>query len=353
MSDDAERSSVVLDPERNGSRTKDPTPSAIAASDEDRDLEPQPEFSPEDEQAVLDAMKTDAARVLPDPVHRDSAIFRRDCAVGLFSSKTTLRFRRDTWRWSLRIYHPVFDDGDRDLYRLVARSERISHKANAYVCGDDLRVIHEELFSCAACVAALWSTRISARATHQAQPSDTATVNVVRSELATIDKKYKESAHRDAQLRYFLGMILAVGVILLAATGLRGLEVPGEPALLRAAFVAGALGAVVSVLMRMTSGSLQLRYQVGPMYTRLLGVFRPALGAIFGVLMYFLLFGGGALSLQPPKEYTKQFFFTAILAFIAGFSERFAPDMLSITESSARERARIKPPGKGAGGATH
>src|SRR5262249_38445592 len=65
-----------------------------------------------------------------------------------------------------------------------------------------------------------------------------------------------------------------------------------------------------------------LDYEVGAGLIVMLGAFRPILGAIFGVLAYFAL-ASGFLGITPPSDNTA-FFFYAVIAFAAGFSERFA-----------------------------
>src|SRR5207237_6094728 len=58
---------------------------------------------------------------------------------------------------------------------------------------------------------------------------------------------------------------------------------------------AGAIGAVVSVMARMGSGkeeSFSLDYEVGRKAIRRIGSFRPVIGAIFAVVLYFALRGG-------------------------------------------------------------
>ena len=53
----------------------------------------------------------------------------------------------------------------------------------------------------------------------------------------------------------------------------------------------------------------------------MLGAFRPVLGAIFGVLAHFAI-GSKVLPVTPAGG--TPFFYYALIAFVAGFSERFA-----------------------------
>ena len=91
---------------------------------------------------------------------------------------------------------------------------------------------------------------------------------------------------------------------------------------------AGVAGAVVSVLQRMTSGSLAISAEADPRTVRTIGYCRIALGVGLGVISYVLV-GGGLVALQPAvREHAPALYFAGI-AFIAGFSERFARDMLA------------------------
>lgn len=148
--------------------------------------------------------------------------------------------------------------------------------------------------------------------------------------LAQARGYYDRSAQRQAQVEYFVGM--AAGLVLLIAVlvGIGahyGEEIRMQP-LLYTPLAAG-LGAFVSVLARMTRGQLLLSYESGRSIMRLLGLIRPLLGALFGAAIYVLL-SGGLLTLEPPHTGMRsQIFFYVGIAFIAGFSERFAQDMVA------------------------
>jgi hypothetical protein len=139
---------------------------------------------------------------------------------------------------------------------------------------------------------------------------------------------YERSAQRQAQIEYFIGM---AGGLALLCGGLWALDLLtpaaiGTEPLLYTALAAG-LGAFVSVLARMTRGQLQLSYESGRTIMRLLGLIRPLLGGLFGPAVYVLL-AGGLLSVHPPRRGHEVFFYLGV-AFVAGFSERFAQDMVA------------------------
>jgi hypothetical protein len=140
---------------------------------------------------------------------------------------------------------------------------------------------------------------------------------------------YERSAHRQAQIEYFLGMglgIVALGAFF-ASTLIWGAQFDTEPLLYTS--IAAGLGAFVSVLARMTRGQLVLTYESGKTIMRLLGGIRPLLGALFGAAVYVLL-ASGMLTVTPPKSGNEAYYYLGI-AFLAGFSERFAQDMIAKT----------------------
>jgi hypothetical protein len=93
-------------------------------------------------------------------------------------------------------------------------------------------------------------------------------------------------------------------------------------------FIAGAVGAIVSVMSRMSSGDSWLEHETARGYLRLLGMFRPLIGAIFGVALYFGIQSGVLQFIKPPTSADAVFFFFAFIAFLAGFSERWASDII-------------------------
>lgn len=148
-------------------------------------------------------------------------------------------------------------------------------------------------------------------------------------EIDRLERYYDRAARKTARIEYFGGMLVG----LLVVVGL-GALIPfviepfghidlGTPSLRRfyACFVAGAIGAMVSVMTRMRQEEgMTLDYEVGELLIVMLGAFRPVLGAIFGVLAYFAIDSG----FLPIKPTGIGFFYFALFAFAAGFSERFA-----------------------------
>src|SRR5215467_10707071 len=68
-----------------------------------------------------------------------------------------------------------------------------------------------------------------------------------------------------------------------------------------AALIGGAIGAVVSVVQRINSGSFELDYDVGGPYIFFLGGLRPLIGGAFAVAISFA-FDGGLLHLPVAAD---------------------------------------------------
>jgi hypothetical protein len=87
---------------------------------------------------------------------------------------------------------------------------------------------------------------------------------------------------------------------------------------------AGAIGAFVSVLQRITSdkSKFTVHYDLGKRTLYMLGSYRPVLGAVFGGFTYFVL-ASGILETKSPDNPSITLYYYGSLAFIAGFSERF------------------------------
>jgi hypothetical protein len=166
-------------------------------------------------------------------------------------------------------------------------------------------------------------------------PRDPAAIKKVvarsEAELADVRQHYRRAGENSSRIVYAGGMLR--GVCLLALlTAITGLVLwaahdfhrhPTATWTLLATIAAGGMGAAVSVLLRMAKGSFSQDYEVGRKTTRRLAMARPFVGAAFAVMIYLLLKSGlvdiGGLK---PKEQT--IYFYSAIAFLAGFSERWA-----------------------------
>jgi hypothetical protein len=151
-------------------------------------------------------------------------------------------------------------------------------------------------------------------------------------ELRGVTRYYERAAENQARIVYFQGMawgaaLLAVlvGAAFLIGWALGWLD-PGEigTQIFFVTIAMGATGAVLSVMTRMAkSHGFNLDYEVGRKPTRFLGALRPWIGALFALALYIAIMGG-VVSVFPDATETQTVSFYAAIAFLAGFSERWA-----------------------------
>lgn len=167
---------------------------------------------------------------------------------------------------------------------------------------------------------------------HQEDPK--AFVERQRKELERVERFYKRTGNGQARILFFWGMaqgllalVLLTGVAVALTWFVDGLDGGGthwgELQLFVISVMAGALGALLSVLSRMASltGKFVLDHEVGRKNVRWIGIYRPFVGGIFGVAT-FLMLASGILQTQSPGD-EKDFAYYGILALFSGFFERF------------------------------
>lgn len=154
-------------------------------------------------------------------------------------------------------------------------------------------------------------------------------------ELNKIEDYYQAAGEKRARLHYIAGMI-GMGMALAALAALASAGILwifdlldlSEPGVRRfyACMGAGAVGAVVSVLIRMGghAGGFTMDHELGSAGVRRLGSFRPLIGAVSGVVVSFLV----QTSLVPIDKQSLSIEFYVVVAFLAGFSERWTKVVL-------------------------
>jgi hypothetical protein len=142
-------------------------------------------------------------------------------------------------------------------------------------------------------------------------------------------------ATRRAQSKYLKGMLLGtvvigavLAVVTIALVAMDDLTRLGGQLLLVA--TAGTVGAVVSVLWRMTSGSFRMNlptldHDMKTTDLRLMAALRPVIGLVFALGAIVLVMA--ELIPLGQKDATSQTALFAGIGFLAGFSERLAQDM--------------------------
>ena len=158
-------------------------------------------------------------------------------------------------------------------------------------------------------------------------------------ELAQLEAYYRRAGEESGRIVYFWGMMIgiaalgiigAVGAGLLWQIGSLDWHAPATQNLF-ASYTMGAVGAVVSVLSRMASGKrdrFYIDFEVGRPPIRRVASFRPFIGAVFALVLYFALLGN-LVQLGTEQDNSEPLEYYAVLSFFAGFSERWVRGVLS------------------------
>ena len=151
---------------------------------------------------------------------------------------------------------------------------------------------------------------------------------------------YAERAMRlRASILYLFGMMSGViGLMLVAGILLfffgRKAELVAGTDFMPTALVLGGLGAVISVLQRITRGQVTATLENGLIACFLLGFFRPVIGSVMAFAIIVLILGG-IIPLEVPEDAAKGVFFLAGISFLAGFSERYAQTMIGAAKTGS------------------
>jgi hypothetical protein len=169
-----------------------------------------------------------------------------------------------------------------------------------------------------------------------------------REHLKRIETYYRNAAVRSGQIVYVGGMLLGmVPVALLLVLALLLKVVDANNVSVRTGmfcFAAGSVGALVSVMSRLSSDKVRVDWEFGKDTLRTLGSLRPFVGGIFGLMTFFAL-KSGVVALDIANS-SKSNYFYVLFSFVAGFSERLAQDMLlgsTIEAAPTRGRRRSEP----------
>jgi hypothetical protein len=125
---------------------------------------------------------------------------------------------------------------------------------------------------------------------------------------------------------FAVALTAATSAGILAIFGLLDLHDPGVRRFY-ACMIAGAMGAVVSVLIRMSGrrGGFTIDHELGAVGIMRLGGFRPVIGAISGIIIS-LLIQTPLVPLDPDQRTIELY---VVVAFLAGFSERWTQVVLT------------------------
>jgi len=156
-------------------------------------------------------------------------------------------------------------------------------------------------------------------------------LQIAQSELTRLQEFADQAAIRAALRRYVLGLFIGGIAVFASAWAARSMQIFEQtPALdLVRAIAAGGLGAIISVMIRISRGQrLDVDTTQEPFMTCMAGSFRTLIGGVLGVALYVLL-KAKFIPLEIPVESdaAAPYFFTAI-AFLVGFSECWAQDTI-------------------------
>jgi hypothetical protein len=150
-------------------------------------------------------------------------------------------------------------------------------------------------------------------------------------DLDAAQRRIETILQRRARTIYFAGVVVGAVITIALCAGVGAVnahlwwkQIATTPLVL--ATVIGALAAIASVFQRMQAGQLRLDINAGRGETFFMGMFRPFIGSIFAAIAQFAvtagLLGGAANSNPTPIG------LIVLVGAAAGFSERFATDML-------------------------
>jgi hypothetical protein len=220
-----------------------------------------------------------------------------------------------------------------DVAAELHRCDELAVRANTVLTGVRQRICMQLVVASASHLLSL----VDARAGNSDEGTTAAALKQERLAIRKAEAYYQEAANGQAQMVYFGGMAAVTLVLSVFAT----IWLAISWATPVAALIAGAIGAVVSVIQRITNGRFTLETDVGG-YPFFLGGLRPLIGGAFAMAISFA-FTGGLLHLPvAANESTdNRRLALLVLGFIAGFSERWAQDTLTSVLPATTHQAPV------------
>jgi hypothetical protein len=236
----------------------------------------------------------------------------------------THKKRRLPWASPVSTFHRESDWATQEAPEIAVelhRCDELAVRAKTVLTGVRQVICMQLVMACAAHLLSL----VDARVTHDAKKNAEA-LEREQNALTRAEEYYCDAANGQAQVAYFVGMSSVAALLGVGAAVWLVLDWSAPVA----ALVAGSLGAVVSVIQRINQGKFSLEYDTGRLYAMFLGGLRPLIGGAFALVLSFA-FTGGLLSLPIAAGESDAHRKLALLvvAFLAGFSERWAQDTLA------------------------
>jgi len=249
-----------------------------------------------------------------------------ESAVALTHKKKSL-----PWASPVSTFHRESDWSTQEAPEIAAelhRCDELAVRAKTVLTGVRQVICMQLVMACAAHLLSL----VDSRVTHD-EVKNAEALTREQEALTRAEEYYNEAANGQAQVAYFVGMAVVAAVLGVGATVWLILDWSAPVA----ALVAGSLGAVVSVIQRINQGTFALEYDSGRLYAMFLGGLRPLIGGAFALVLSFA-FTGGLLNLpiaaDEPDAHRK--LALIVVAFVAGFSERWAQDPLAAAMPSGK-----------------
>jgi hypothetical protein len=235
----------------------------------------------------------------------------------------THKKRRLPWASPISTFHRESDWSTQEAPEIAAElhhCDELAVKAKTVLTGVRQVICLQLVMACAAHLLSL----VDAKVTHDEKKNAEALARE-QTALAFAQEYYDDAANGQAQVSYFVGMASVAAVLGIGAAIWLIIDWSAPVA----ALVAGALGAVVSVIQRINQGKFTLQYDTGRLYAGFLGGLRPLIGGAFALVLSFA-FTGGLLSLPSSvSDEEHRRLALIVVAFLAGFSERWAQDTLA------------------------
>jgi hypothetical protein len=221
---------------------------------------------------------------------------------------------------------PIFGDPDSPRAKeLLFRCLRVHYHALEFLKPKPRKICMRMTFNVITMLLGTLDTRSGHGGKASAFDQNPEDQRTIEKELECTEAYFLQSAQRTARLEYLIGMV--PGLLLAALAGFLIWQFDLAPREFSIAVTSGALGALVSVMERLTAGKLTLGHEYGKATLRILGGIRPFIGALFGLALYVLI-SGALVPMKVPDDAEVQRYFFAGIAFLAGFSERWAQDMI-------------------------
>jgi hypothetical protein len=239
----------------------------------------------------------------------------------------------------LTVYHL---GNDPDLESLLIRIEFLAAETSRLLRGRDLEECMHLIYSVTKRTLSLLDMLDQAKEADQLDHKQLLekkkkTIASIKKLIQNAKAYHQRAAKLKAQLTYGIGTLMGIALLsvivmfswvwhLVPSSAIT--EMTNLPTdIWLAILISGGVGAIVSVMSRISAGHLVLDYEVGEPTLGLIGVIRPFLGVVFAILIVILLKSELASNIVPTIADADNLTLL-VVGFLAGFSERLAPDLL-------------------------